>query len=106
MNPTLYGDIVDSTKALIFFGTPHQGANIAAWATFLSHVSKAVGVRSSAVTEDLQAWSKPLIDLNKLFSEKITQLDVTTFFELEDTYGVKVCVQHVHLHQLFLSDCS
>lgn len=90
MNPTLYKDIVDSTQALVFFGTPHQGAEVATWAGYLSHISKAVGVRSSAVTDELKTWSPTLLELNTLFSEKISDLSVSTFFELEVTHGVKV----------------
>jgi hypothetical protein len=90
MNLTQYSEIIESTKALVFFGTPHQGADVATWSTYLTNVSKAIGLRSSTVLKELERWSTTLLELNKLFSEQISELMVTTFFELEDTYGVRV----------------
>jgi hypothetical protein len=91
MNPTQYSEIIESTKALVFFGTPHQGADVATWSTYLTNVSKAIGIQSSTVLKELKRWSTTLLELNRLFSEQISELMVTTFFELEDTYGVRVC---------------
>ncbi|GKZ81458.1 hypothetical protein AnigIFM56816_005979 [Aspergillus niger] len=90
MNLAQFGDLIESIKSLIFFGTPHQGADIATWVTFLTNVSRAIGIKSSDVLQELQRWSNSLLDLNRLFSQQIADLKVTTFFELEDTYGVRV----------------
>lgn len=88
--PTLYKDLIDSIVALFFFGTPHQGADIASWGTFLGHIGKAVGVKTTQVTAELQRWSKPLLELNTMFSEQIPDLFVTTFWEKQPTYGITV----------------
>ncbi|CAN9356736.1 unnamed protein product [Alternaria alternata] len=71
---SLYKDIVDSVNALIFFGTPHQGANIA----------------DCTVTAELGLWSKPILDLNNLFTEQAADQNVSTFWEMEKYLGVQV----------------
>jgi len=88
--PSIFGDIYSSVKAILFFGTPHQGANAAVWATYLGHISKAVGIRRANVTKELQTWSNELVELTTLFSEQIPDLSITTFFEMQPTYGVIV----------------
>ena len=77
-------------KSIFFFGTPHQGADVAIWAGYLSHISSAVGIRRANVTKELQTWSKPLVELTTLFSEQIPDLFITTFFETQPVYGVIV----------------
>jgi hypothetical protein len=86
----LYHDISASVKSIIFFGTPHQGANIAIWTKYLSQISRAIGIKRANVTKELQTWSKPLVELTTLFSEQIPDLLITTFFETQPTYGVIV----------------
>jgi len=86
----LYGDIYDSVRSIFFFGTPHQGAEAAIWATYLGHISKAVGIRRANVTKELQTWSVPLTELTVLFSEQIPDLLITSFFETQPVYGVVV----------------
>jgi len=86
----LYQDIFESVKSIIFFGTPHEGANVAIWATYLGHISKAVGIRHANVTKELQTWSNTLTELTTLFSEQIPDLLITTFFETQPAYGVIV----------------
>jgi hypothetical protein len=91
MKPTLYSDLISSVRSLVFFGTPHQGADIATWGTFLSHVSTAFRVRSTQALEELGKWSPTLLQLNTLFAEQAADQNVTTFFERQKTYGVMVC---------------
>ena len=86
----LYGELFNSVKSIAFFGTPHQGADAATWSTYLSHVSKAVGIRSTTVTKELQRWSSKLTELTVLFSEQVPELLITTFYETRPTYGVIV----------------
>lgn len=79
-------------NALVFFGTPHQGANIADWGTYLSKISRVVGIRSSTVLEELGLWSKPILDLNNLFCEQAADQNVSTFWEMEKYHGVQVSI--------------
>jgi hypothetical protein len=78
-------------NALVFFGTPHQGANIADWTKYLGKISRVIGIRSSTVTAELGLWSKPILDLNNLFTEQAADQNVSTFWEMEKYLGVQVC---------------
>ncbi|KAK1456142.1 hypothetical protein CMEL01_16554 [Colletotrichum melonis] len=88
--PTQYGNILDSTQALVFFGTPHQGSEAAAWASFLGSVGRAVGVRTTEVVEELKRWSFPLVELTTTFAELAPRFAITTFFEKKKTNGMLV----------------
>ena len=90
LKPTLYSSIVDATKAVLFLGTPHQGADIASWVKAMGGLSKSIGLRSTTVMHQLSRWSEPLIELSTLFSEQISDLQVTTFYEKLPTYGIVV----------------
>jgi hypothetical protein len=76
----------------VFFGTPHQGADSAVWATYLGKIGRSIGLRSTQVTEELQRWSDPLVELTTTFSEIAPNYQITTFFEQQLTHGVMVRV--------------
>lgn len=88
--PSQFGDILSSTKAIVFFGTPHQGADIADLAQVLGKVGRVVGLRNTLVTAELEKWSFPLVDLANLFGALAPQIEITTFFEKLPTRGVLV----------------
>jgi hypothetical protein len=85
--PSIFGDIYSSVKAILFFGTPHQGANAAVWATYLGHISKAVGIRRANVTKELQTWSNELVELTTLFSEQIPDLSINLLRDAANVWG-------------------
>jgi hypothetical protein len=87
-----YGDILRSTRSLVFFGTPHQGSDTAVWASYLGVVGKGLGIRDTTVTKDLQRWSKPLLELTRLFAGRATKWPITSFYENEKFYGVVVLI--------------
>lgn len=88
---TQYENITESTKAILFFGTPHGGSDLAKWATLLGKVSSSLGfVGPSKATKDLQTWSPELKDLAIDFIDKAADLQITTFFETESLKGVLV----------------
>ncbi|KAF8859461.1 hypothetical protein BDZ45DRAFT_673223, partial [Acephala macrosclerotiorum] len=88
-----YGNILDSTKAIVFFGTPHQGADTATWAAFLGGLSKAIRIRNTEVVEELKRWSNPLVELTTTFAELAPRFQITTFFEELATNGILVVPQ-------------
>jgi hypothetical protein len=101
----LYGDIYSSVKSILFFGTPHQGANAAIWATYLGHISKAVGIRRTNVTKELKTWSNTLVELTRLFSEQAPDLFITSFFEMQPVSGIIVCaISTDHLSAKWMVD--
>ncbi|KAI9782759.1 MAG: hypothetical protein M1816_001711 [Peltula sp. TS41687] len=87
---TLFGNILDSTKAILFFGTPHQGADVAAWTGFLDKLTTILGIKSTEVTKELKTWSTPLLELSTEFSELAPRFNLTTFFEQRSYHGVTV----------------
>ena len=51
-------DIYDSTHAIIFFGTPHRGSDLASWGLMLSTIAEAVQLdTNNAVLRDLDPTS-------------------------------------------------
>jgi hypothetical protein len=87
---TLYGDIHESTRSITFLGTPHQGSTAAVWATYLGHISQAVGIRNSTATKELTTWSDSLLDLQREFCEQLPRLLINSFFETIPYKGILV----------------
>ncbi len=87
---SLYGDIYESAKSITFFGTPHQGANIAEWAGYLEKISKIVGVSRSNVLRELETWSPTLLNLSRTFNEQIPRLLINSFYEKQPYQGIYV----------------
>jgi hypothetical protein len=85
-----YGEILQSTKCIFFFGTPHQGSDAAVWATLLTKLTAALCVRSSNVINRLETWSLPLVNLTTRFSQLAPNFAITAFFETADMHGVRV----------------
>ncbi|KAM4063706.1 alpha/beta hydrolase family protein [Hirsutella rhossiliensis] len=86
----LYGDLLRATKAIVFFGTPHQGAGTAEWASFLGGLGQAVGLRSTEVVGELKRWSHTLVEQTTLFADLWERFDITTFYETMKTNGVMI----------------
>ena len=86
----MYGDILRSTQSIVFFGTPHQGSDVAVWAGYLEAIGKPIGARDTVVSKELQRWSKPLVEQTTLFSEIAPNFAITTFYESLPFYGVIV----------------
>ncbi|KAF4627331.1 hypothetical protein G7Y89_g10820 [Cudoniella acicularis] len=86
----LYGNILNSTRCLVFFGTPHQGADAAVWATYLGNLAKGLGIRSTEVARELQRWSNPLVELRVSFAQLAPKFLIRTFFETRKVYNVLI----------------
>lgn len=98
-----YGSILDATRAVVFFGTPHQGSDAATWAAFLGSIGKVVRLRNTEVVDELKRWSNPLVELTTVFSELRDQFQITTFYEKQTTNGVFVSplfLSSIHYHCL------
>jgi hypothetical protein len=93
MNSTKYKDISQSTKSIIFFGTPHQGTNVSEWSQKLELISRVAGVKRSKVLEELELWSDSLVELSQTFFEQSNNLLITSFYERQPYNGVYVSEQ-------------
>ena len=81
---------MESTKAILFFGTPHQGADVAAWMGVLERLTAILGTRLAEVIKDLQTWSTPLLEFTTGFSELAPKFNIKTFFEQRSDHGVTI----------------
>ncbi|KAI1923542.1 hypothetical protein LOZ60_005146 [Ophidiomyces ophidiicola] len=77
--PTQFKNILDSTKAVLFFSTPHQGSTRADWEVHLQNLGNIWNLESSPLNE-LKLWSYSLAEKTMAFSEIAPELDITTFF--------------------------
>ncbi|KAL2834575.1 Alpha/Beta hydrolase protein [Aspergillus pseudoustus] len=90
----LYGDIVDSTRAIIFFSTPHQGTSQEAWKAFFARLGESKIEKSSVISE-LEVWSDMLTELTTEFADLATQIKITSFYERRFTKGVMIVPEAV-----------
>ena len=102
-----YQCILDSTKAIFFFGTPHQGSDFADTALQSSPILKLFDsgavefsggkgklVRTELIQE-LSAKSETLDDLCSAFVERAHQVHhITTFYEVNKFRGSVVSTHH------------
>ncbi|KAI0861805.1 hypothetical protein F4860DRAFT_159420 [Xylaria cubensis] len=79
-----YGDILSSTIGIIFMGTPHKGAKLADWASFLTNVTKIMpglqGFRRNLI-KDLETHSRTLDEISKSFRPRCNDLRIMSFIE-------------------------
>lgn len=85
---TRYGDIFESTRHLMFFGTPHQGTT--STAGFLRRLGAALSADASVLRE-LELWSPQVLETNSAFLTEIAPMfTITTYWEREKISGVQV----------------
>ncbi|KAL7915838.1 hypothetical protein GGI35DRAFT_430805 [Trichoderma velutinum] len=79
-----YQDILTSTTGIVFMGTPHRGADIVNWTSFLTNAIKAVSgnqiVRTDLVKE-LNTHSSTLLEISKSFLPRSSSLAIMSFIE-------------------------
>ena len=69
-------------KAIIFIGTPHRGADMAAWGNFAARVLQALGTATNRrILADLQQNSGTLGQISQQFVERGSTLQMKTFYE-------------------------
>lgn len=103
--PSRYGDILKSTKAIIFLGTPHQGISPKShWPLQLAleKIGLAAGVKNQKLLQKLQSWSGPLADLCDDFSEFASAYQIATLFENK----VSVRDDNVNILNTFAMICA
>ena len=90
----MYGDVLRSVRASVFFGVPHRGADIAYWANsaakFVNFAHLGLGVNTNFVAA-LQRRSEVFTDISRQFVERATPLIISTFYETNRLDGMLVC---------------
>ena len=92
-------DIYDSTHAVIFFGTPHRGTDLASWGFLLSNIAEAVQLdTNNAVLRDLDPTSgsskleEMRLDFDDILRDdhRFRELRIHSFQEEEGMTGLKM----------------
>jgi hypothetical protein len=88
---SLYKDILDSVRSVVFFGVPHRGADQAYWAEFAAKLVKVIqlgfGTNTSFV-RDLKRNSPAFAAIAQQFIERGGQLQqIRTFYETEKLFN-------------------
>ncbi|RDW56552.1 hypothetical protein BP6252_14102 [Coleophoma cylindrospora] len=86
----LYGELLSSIKATMFFGTPHRGSDAAYWATYAAKIFKILqagrGTNTSFVSA-LQKNSPEFANISQQWIERALQLIIRTFYKTERLLG-------------------
>jgi hypothetical protein len=68
-----YRNIIETTTGVIFIGTPHAGADIAAWVSILTGLAKIAKHTNSDIVEVLKPGSQVLAGLQQEFHRLLEQ---------------------------------
>jgi hypothetical protein len=81
-----YGHLLQQVRAVVFFGVPHRGSNVAYWAAFAARILQLgqLGLRTnSTYVKALQRNSSTFAEISTQFVERAEPLSIRTFFETE-----------------------
>lgn len=96
---TSFHDLYENTYAIIFFGTPHRGSNIASWGRLLSGIAQATQIDTNdgiLIDLDPESGSSKLEELRLDFddilrdSQRARKLRVFSFQEEQGMTGVRI----------------
>jgi hypothetical protein len=102
-----YGDLLNCVKAVVFFGVPHRGADLAYWATFASKILQITQpgfATNSNFVKALQKNSPAFGQISEGFIERGDKLKIRTFYETELLYNQLVRPFRTNLTELSLND--
>jgi protein SERAC1 len=89
-----YNSISAATKAIFFFGTPHQGSSKANYADVLANVAAVMSYKpKSRVTTALKTNNEYLFNLTNQFKFRLSALQIVTFYEMKPTKPFKTLVR-------------
>jgi hypothetical protein len=83
---SIFGELLRNVKGIVFMGTPHRGADIAYWGSFVTDVLRLASLgrnTTSKLLPDLQKGSKTLSEISSQFVHRGSGLNIVTFFEVE-----------------------
>ncbi|KXX73725.1 Protein SERAC1 [Madurella mycetomatis] len=86
-------DIATATKGIVFFGTPHRGADSAKWLGSIANVVSALSnQRSSKFIPILETHSEELLEISQDFRGWAPQYALASFYEQEPYPTLKTVV--------------
>ncbi|KAH6714466.1 Alpha/Beta hydrolase protein, partial [Leptodontidium sp. MPI-SDFR-AT-0119] len=95
-----FSNILESTKAIIFFGTPHVGSEQADFASMLALIAESLGTATLAdrisgqrirrdLVELLRNQSKALEDISMSFRNRLQGIEIVSFYEQDTIRGMR-----------------
>ncbi|GAB1316537.1 Alpha/Beta hydrolase protein [Madurella fahalii] len=93
-----YGEIAESTRGIVFFGTPHRGADAAKWANMVAGITlSAFGTKpKTSFLRALKPNSRDLMDISEDFRSIATKYAITSFVEEDKFSGLGRVVVERH----------
>jgi hypothetical protein len=85
--------IIDNTKAIIFLGTPHRGADLAVLLDRLLRVC----FSSKGFVGQLRPDSELIEDINNAFRHRTESLQLMSYYESNGMRGLEVCTRTTSL---------
>ena len=85
-----FGTLLGSVRALVFFGVPHRGSDLAYWSALAAKLMKNIQLRTGTNTSFIEALkrnSQTFTDISQSFIERAAPLKIITFFETERLKG-------------------
>lgn len=104
---TTFHDVYYNTYAIVFFGTPHRGSNVASWGRLLSGIAQAAQVDTNdgiLIDLDPASGSSKLEELRLDFddilrdSQRARKLRVFSFQEEQGMTGIHILGSKVSIH--------
>ncbi|KAF2793083.1 hypothetical protein K505DRAFT_325724, partial [Melanomma pulvis-pyrius CBS 109.77] len=88
-NEDRYNPIASATKGIVFFGTPHRGADLAFWGEMLARLGKACFLRPPKdLIKDLRNNSKTVMDVSEDFRSIVDKYAIVSFYEEDKLHGI------------------
>ncbi|KAK3317309.1 Alpha/Beta hydrolase protein [Cercophora scortea] len=86
-----FSDIAESTTGIVFFGTPHRGADAATWASLVAGITTTAFGRSpkSVFLRTLKPNSRDLMDISEDFRPISTKYAIASFVETDVFSGLR-----------------
>ncbi len=80
-----YVNVLESTRGIMFMGTPHDGADVAKLASTIANIASSVTTFNMTNLNLLQPGSEPLTDISRKFGFIAQKLRVVTVVESNKT---------------------
>ncbi|OKL63894.1 hypothetical protein UA08_01110 [Talaromyces atroroseus] len=81
-----FKNIIESTRAIVFFATPHHGSSRENWLHYIDSLEGVINIERR-ILDELCTWSQELVTRTAGFSNIASRLDITTFYATGVIYG-------------------
>ncbi|EPE26177.1 alpha/beta-Hydrolase [Glarea lozoyensis ATCC 20868] len=84
-----YSSILDHVYGVVFFGTPHRGATLAAWKSMSANIVRAASFNTSTnvISKDLKLRSDFLVNVAESWIHRGAKLEIVSCYEMQVVHG-------------------